>query len=61
MPILQERQRPFAYADCQGLRRAVAARFRNNMIRRQAPPQRSHGGDRVDAMHVDTASDIEDD
>eukprot|EP00965_Chrysotila_dentata_P090253 2978298-Pleurochrysis_carterae.AAC.1 len=30
------------------------------MIRRQDPPQRSRGGYRVDAMHVDTASDIDD-
>eukprot|EP00965_Chrysotila_dentata_P021121 699532-Pleurochrysis_carterae.AAC.1 len=35
--------------------------FRNNMIRRQDPPQRSRGRHRVDAMHVDTASDIDDD
>eukprot|EP00965_Chrysotila_dentata_P065664 2176117-Pleurochrysis_carterae.AAC.1 len=33
----------------------------NNMIRRQDPPQRSRGGHRIDAMHVDTASDIDDD
>eukprot|EP00965_Chrysotila_dentata_P087751 2897324-Pleurochrysis_carterae.AAC.1 len=31
------------------------------MIRRQDPPQRSRGGHRVDAMYVDTASDIDDD
>eukprot|EP00965_Chrysotila_dentata_P007406 240119-Pleurochrysis_carterae.AAC.1 len=31
------------------------------MIRRQDPPQRSRGGHRVDAMHLDTASDIDDD
>eukprot|EP00965_Chrysotila_dentata_P103128 3404898-Pleurochrysis_carterae.AAC.1 len=31
------------------------------MIRRQDPPQRSSGRHRVDAMHVDTASDIDDD
>eukprot|EP00965_Chrysotila_dentata_P082298 2716371-Pleurochrysis_carterae.AAC.1 len=30
------------------------------MIRRQDPPQRSCGGHRVDAMHIDTASDIDD-
>eukprot|EP00965_Chrysotila_dentata_P080357 2651210-Pleurochrysis_carterae.AAC.1 len=30
------------------------------MIRRQDPPQRSRGGHRVDATHVDTASDIDD-
>eukprot|EP00965_Chrysotila_dentata_P246227 6207034-Pleurochrysis_carterae.AAC.1 len=35
--------------------------FRNDMIRRQDPPQRSRGGHRVEAMHVDTASDIDDD
>eukprot|EP00965_Chrysotila_dentata_P047432 1573414-Pleurochrysis_carterae.AAC.1 len=35
--------------------------FRNSMIRRQDPPQRSRGGYRVDGMHVDTASDIDDD
>eukprot|EP00965_Chrysotila_dentata_P147237 4861330-Pleurochrysis_carterae.AAC.1 len=35
--------------------------FRNNTIRRQDPPQRSRGCHRVDAMHVDTASDIDDD
>eukprot|EP00965_Chrysotila_dentata_P150421 4968730-Pleurochrysis_carterae.AAC.1 len=35
--------------------------FRNNMISCQDPPQRSRGGHRVDAMHVDTASDIDDD
>eukprot|EP00965_Chrysotila_dentata_P142512 4711170-Pleurochrysis_carterae.AAC.1 len=31
------------------------------MIRRQDPPQRSRSGHRVDAMHIDTASDIDDD
>eukprot|EP00965_Chrysotila_dentata_P150969 4988733-Pleurochrysis_carterae.AAC.1 len=31
------------------------------MIRRQDPPQRSCGGHRVDAMHVDMTSDIDDD
>eukprot|EP00965_Chrysotila_dentata_P036064 1200365-Pleurochrysis_carterae.AAC.1 len=31
------------------------------MIRRQDPPQRSRGGHRVDATHVATASDIDDD
>eukprot|EP00965_Chrysotila_dentata_P024315 805388-Pleurochrysis_carterae.AAC.1 len=31
------------------------------MIRRQDPPLRSRGGHRVDAMHVGTASDIDDD
>eukprot|EP00965_Chrysotila_dentata_P011011 358162-Pleurochrysis_carterae.AAC.1 len=31
------------------------------MIRRQDPPQRYRGGHRVDAMHVDPASDIDDD
>eukprot|EP00965_Chrysotila_dentata_P127093 4203824-Pleurochrysis_carterae.AAC.1 len=31
------------------------------MIRRQDPPQRSRGGHRLDAMHVDTASDIDGD
>eukprot|EP00965_Chrysotila_dentata_P075122 2481472-Pleurochrysis_carterae.AAC.1 len=30
------------------------------MIRRQDPPQGSRGGHRVYAMHVDTASDIDD-
>eukprot|EP00965_Chrysotila_dentata_P111188 3674943-Pleurochrysis_carterae.AAC.1 len=35
--------------------------FRNDMIRRQDLPQRSRGGHRVDAMHVDMASDIDDD
>eukprot|EP00965_Chrysotila_dentata_P077966 2571332-Pleurochrysis_carterae.AAC.1 len=32
------------------------------MIRRQDPPQRSRGdGHRIDKMHADTASDIDDD
>eukprot|EP00965_Chrysotila_dentata_P176006 5811328-Pleurochrysis_carterae.AAC.1 len=31
------------------------------MIRRQDSPQRSRGGHRVDAMHVGTASEIDDD
>eukprot|EP00965_Chrysotila_dentata_P179495 5927183-Pleurochrysis_carterae.AAC.1 len=31
------------------------------MIRRQDPPQRSRGGHRVAAMHVESASDIDDD
>eukprot|EP00965_Chrysotila_dentata_P088411 2919800-Pleurochrysis_carterae.AAC.1 len=35
--------------------------FRNNMIRRHDPPQRSRGSHRVDAMHDDTASDIDGD
>eukprot|EP00965_Chrysotila_dentata_P007748 252807-Pleurochrysis_carterae.AAC.1 len=35
--------------------------FSNNMIRRQDPPQRSRGGHRIDTMHVESASDIDDD
>eukprot|EP00965_Chrysotila_dentata_P209916 6185577-Pleurochrysis_carterae.AAC.1 len=31
------------------------------MILCQDPPQRSRGGHRIDAMHVDTSSDIDDD
>eukprot|EP00965_Chrysotila_dentata_P088596 2925691-Pleurochrysis_carterae.AAC.1 len=31
------------------------------MIRRQDPPQRTRGRHCVDAMHVDTASDIDND
>eukprot|EP00965_Chrysotila_dentata_P175486 5792670-Pleurochrysis_carterae.AAC.1 len=31
------------------------------MIRLQDPPQRPRGGHRVGVMHVDTASDIDDD
>eukprot|EP00965_Chrysotila_dentata_P084067 2775023-Pleurochrysis_carterae.AAC.2 len=34
--------------------------FCNGMIRQQAPPQRSRGGHRVDAMHVDAAGDEKD-
>eukprot|EP00965_Chrysotila_dentata_P074160 2449254-Pleurochrysis_carterae.AAC.2 len=35
--------------------------FHNNMVRRQDLPQRSRGDNCVDAMHVNTASDIDDD
>eukprot|EP00965_Chrysotila_dentata_P241060 6204061-Pleurochrysis_carterae.AAC.2 len=61
MPILQAQQCPVAFADRQGLPRAVASCFPQ---RHDPPPRsaatRSHGGHRVDVMHVDTASDIDD-